>query len=719
MPMQASDEFERPGASPAALQLQGEARRRPPTRADDRRRRADPAGLGTPLGAVFVGLLLAQGHQGLMAAARSDAGDGAGSAGRLADRGLGTARGDGSSMLAGPAPGHAVASAAVPVLDPGQAAGAVPAGLVLGGQGAPALAGGAGGDELATATPPGAAVGITTEISLNGMASADVPPVVIDDSDRGGEGLGPVGEHVVGGSGNDVIIGTDRDDVIKGGDGDDYIDGRDGNDDLDGEAGDDVVLGGKGNDLIQGGAGNDLVDGQEGDDVVDGGTGSDVVTGGSGNDLVGGGAGDDTVDGGTGTDVGTGDGGNDRIFVDSVRDLAIENQEGFDKGGIDTVAIRDSFAASLKAELPAMSPDGLATFVLGDQVGVTLPAGFNPFVQQIHPAIENIDLLGSVGQDVIGGSGSNRIQGNAGDNMLAGRGGDDWIDGGDGRDMVWGGTGADQLHGGNGDDLVYGEAGEDRLHGGAGDDVLDGGAGADFLYGGAGADNYVFGLSEAQPDRIFDFDGANRISLLDAPADDVQAIVSGPDLYIRVGGKDVAIIDQYMTHQSDWAGVMTKGGLKGMSELITDGSVVPDPTLPQPTPDVIGSAGNDILRAPSDAGHHLRGMAGDDQLFGANGNDRLDGGKGTDTLQGGAGNDSYVLRHGDGGIDRIIDHQGQSTVHIEGIDFKDLAAWKVGGDLWLAVDTTPLGMVEDWQSNHADWSIRIGDKTVAADDLFS
>ena len=81
--------------------------------------------------------------------------------------------------------------------------------------------------------------------------------------------------------------------------------------------------------------------------------------------------------------------------------------EGFDHGGVDTVSIRDSYAASLKAELGNLSPDGLATFVLGDKVGVALPAGFNPFVQQIHPAIENIDLLGSVGA---GRGGRRRVQ---------------------------------------------------------------------------------------------------------------------------------------------------------------------------------------------------------------------------------------------------------------------------------------------------------------------
>ena len=579
------------------------------------------------------------------------------------------------------------------------------------------MAGGAGGDRLAASDAPSSANGQTINVSLTSAPSSEVPAIIVDASDRNGEGLGPVGHSVQGGSGNDTIIGTENDDTIKGGSGNDTIDGRGGNDNLDGEAGDDTVLGGSGNDVIQGGAGNDYVDGQAGDDVVDGGTGSDTVLGGSGNDVVAGGAGDDVVDGGTGTDIATGDGGNDRLFIGSVRDFAIENSEGFDHGGVDTVSIRDSYAASLKSELGNLSPDGLATFVLGSQVGATLPVGFNPFVQQIHPAIENIDLLGSVAHDVLGGEGSNRITGNGGDNMLDGRGGDDWIDGGGGRDVIFGGAGADRLYGGDGADQLHGGAGSDQLYGGSGDDVLDGGAGADLLYGGSGNDTYVFGLSEAKADRLFDFDGHNKLDL--STSDEVRAIVSGPDLYIQIGGKDVAIIDQYLTHQDNWDGVLTKSGLKGMSQLLAGGHVTSDPALPQPSSELVGSEGNDILRAPSNNGHYLLGLGGDDQLFGGAGNDRLDGGKGADTLQGAAGNDTYLLRHGDTGIDRIVDHQGLSTIEVQGIDFKDLSAWKVGGDLWLAVDTTPLGMVEDWQSNHQDWSIRVGDKTVAADDLFS
>ncbi|HEX2529040.1 MAG TPA: hypothetical protein VHL31_22430 [Geminicoccus sp.] len=112
-------------------------------------------------------------------------------------------------------------------------------------------------------------------------------------------------------------------------------------------------------------------------------------------------------------------------------------------------------------------------------------------------------------------------------------------------------------------------------------------------------------------------------------------------------------------------------------------------------------------------------MAGNDQLIGGAGSDRLDGGMGSDSLKGGESDDTYLLRRGDGGIDRITDGAGHNTIELQGVDFKDLSGWKVGHDLWLAVDTTPLGVVEDWDSGQHAWSIKTADRTVSADDMFS
>ena len=84
-------------------------------------------------------------------------------------------------------------------------------------------------------------------------------------------------EHIVGGSG---------DDVLSGGEGGDTLDGAGGNDTLKGNSGNDQLNGGDGADSIDGGAGNDTIDGGAGDDTLNGGVGADTLLGGDGTDLV-------------------------------------------------------------------------------------------------------------------------------------------------------------------------------------------------------------------------------------------------------------------------------------------------------------------------------------------------------------------------------------------------------------------------------------------------
>ena len=151
------------------------------------------------------------------------------------------------------------------------------------------------------------------------------------------------------------------------------------------------------------------------------------------------------------------------------------------------------------------------------------------------------DVIAGSGNDrVIGNAVVNRLAGGAGNDELWGRDGDDALEGGAGADRLEGGLGADQLLGGAGMDtvsysgsdkavIVYlwegagkrghaendviaqvenvlgsvhgdvlggddggnrldGSGGDDRLSGRGGDDVLEGGAGADRLLGGAGED---------------------------------------------------------------------------------------------------------------------------------------------------------------------------------------------------------------------------------------
>src|SRR6266850_977151 len=95
-------------------------------------------------------------------------------------------------------------------------------------------------------------------------------------------------EHVVGGSGNDLIVGSDVDNSISAGDGNDTVLGGLGNDSLDGDNGDDWLIGEQGDDRITGGPGQDLMEGRSGNDTfvaaqdgqrdtLEGGTGTDTA----------------------------------------------------------------------------------------------------------------------------------------------------------------------------------------------------------------------------------------------------------------------------------------------------------------------------------------------------------------------------------------------------------------------------------------------------------
>lgn len=88
--------------------------------------------------------------------------------------------------------------------------------------------------------------------------------------------LGPAGNEVSGGVGNDYIVGGGFADLLEGGDGEDVIDGY---------SGDDVLLGGAGNDLlVSTGFGTVSMDGGTGNDTLYAGEGETTLTGGEGND---------------------------------------------------------------------------------------------------------------------------------------------------------------------------------------------------------------------------------------------------------------------------------------------------------------------------------------------------------------------------------------------------------------------------------------------------
>ncbi|MFO1075034.1 MAG: calcium-binding protein [Geminicoccaceae bacterium] len=496
----------------------------------ERRRRLPGAELTTPLAATFLGMLLVHSFRSAVAGEVETV---PGHAGTEAGGATATASG-----LADAPAAHAGAGADLLPFVPAVAAGSVlSAGAIIDPAALTRLSGEArfaepltlatGHDTIAaTQVADGAAApaavqalavdGTAYELSLpevHATTTASVDP----DAD-----LANLGAYVHGDGSDQTVVLTEKDDVFLGGDGNETVAGLGGNDQL---------YGNGGNDTLDGGAGNDTLSGGSGNDTLLGGSGSDVLTGDSGNDVLAGGSGSDRLLGGTGNDV---------LVLDDPMDAVKELGVGIDGGGSDTIVVSDSYAAALAKALPGLSPDGSATFVLGEVDAATFPTGLAAYRQQIDPDIENIRLEGHAAHDVFGSDGANIIEGN---------------------------LGANHLYGGGGDDFLYGDAGNDVLHGGSGNDWLDGGAGSDLLYGEGGDDVYVLGLHET-PDQIFDTEGVNSLHLSTADPAAVGMALSGNDLLVTLDGRTLATVHDYATHTDNLAGIDLGQGLQPIDDFL-------------------------------------------------------------------------------------------------------------------------------------------------------
>ena len=396
---------------------------------------------------------------------------------------------------------------------------------------------------------------VPADVSLDVAALPTEVPILpadegeTDDSDPD-EDLGPIGSNTDGTDANDVLHGTDGNDVLRGLAGDDQLDGG---------AGDDRLEGGDGNDTLLGAAGNDELDGGKGIDRLDGGDGDDRLVGGDDDDTLIGWTGNDRLDGGKGADTMQGGQGDDTYVLDSRFDLAVEAADGSSSGN-DTVVIADQFADGLREQIPDRSPDGSATFVVGELDRVDIPEGLSRYGHQLDLGIENIRLEGDADHDVVADGRASTIEGNDGDNLLYAGGGDDWAGGGGGDDLLAGEAGNDHLAGGVGDDWLYG---------GEGDDWLDGGEGDDLLYGGGGDDTFLLGLAESN-DRIFDHEGNNVLRLDAGDPNAVGATLDGQDLVVTYNGERVATIDSWVTDRSSFDAIELTDGPRSLDSLLSD-----------------------------------------------------------------------------------------------------------------------------------------------------
>ncbi len=322
------------------------------------------------------------------------------------------------------------------------------------------------------------------------------------------------------------------------------------------------------------------------------------------------------------------------------------------------------------------SLDWPVTLTIYDTSGIdTLDGRTDTADQRIDLRPEGIsDVYGSVGnvviardtwiENVIAGSGNDRIIGNALANRLAG---------GAGNDELWGGGGDDVLEGGFNDDVLEGGAGADQLDGGTGTDTVSY-AGSDrgvIVYlsegtgkrGDAGGDvivNFENVLGSVHRDVLGGDDGANRLSggggndrLLGGAGDDMLEGGAGADRLFGGAG-----VDTVSYAGSDEAVIVALGEGTGEGGD-AEGDVITN------IENVIGSEYDDFLTG-DDSANRLSGGDGDDWLNGGAGADRLNGGAGVDTVSY-AGSDRGVIVYLSEGTGEGGDAEGDVIVNFENV----------------------------------------------------
>ncbi len=444
----------------------------------------------------------------------------------------------------------------------------------------------------------------------------------------------PLGDTLLGNTGNDTIFG---------GPGNDFINGDGGADLIFGFAGDDTILGGVLADTINGGDGNDSIDGQGGPDQIESGNGDDIFVwsgASSGNDTVTNASGADGVQatfdgssnvvtigqsavpvGGLYSFLQVTEGGSTLTVDSSVAQVTVDGGNGDDTITVTDmdrvcrglVTVRggkgDDLLTGLNAKLGQMrlsmsGGDGNDTIIgtsgddtLSGDAGIDrIKAGLGndlvfggAGIDSINGEGGNDTLVGGDGTDTLVGDGADSLSGDAGNDSLVGDQGNDILSGGEGDDTASGGDGNDTITGDNGNDSLSGDSGQDNITGGNGDDTIDGGRNDDMLNGGAGNDKI---RGDHGNDTIAG--GAGNDTINGGDGDDVINGQTGNDLLAGGDGNDVI-----------------NGG--DGDDIITGGDG--DDTL-------IGGTGNDIVL----------GDQGDDLINGQSSTDTLAGGQGDDTI---------------------------------------------------------------------------------------
>ncbi|HVO54722.1 MAG TPA: calcium-binding protein [Solirubrobacterales bacterium] len=369
--------------------------------------------------------------------------------------------------------------------------------------------------------------------------------------------------------------------------------------------GDDVIRGSGGSDVIYGGGGDDRIFGRGGNDTICGGPGKDRIDGGRGNDRVNGGPGDrDYVDGGPGDDieVAGGPGDQDVVVGNAGRDRISGGPGEHD-------------VASYATASTPITADLRTGWVYGD-------------VRERLVGVE----------DLLGGSGNDRIIGNGH---------------------------ANRLDGGPGNDRLTGVGPGDRAFGGSGDDLCTGTFASESSCGERAGNQHAVTV-----ELIRSIDGSSSLTVSGSGGRDVIAVreshfsflaTAGAGTELGTGGRGSGCVLAGTARARCWGHarrvlVSMNGGndrfallaARWVTSTIGGGGGA----------DVLrGGSGNDILYGGDDHDPDaLSGGAGDDVLFGINpshprydsGAARMFGGPGSDLLIGGQPCDGDLFDGGPG-----------------------------------------------------------------------
>ncbi len=447
-------------------------------------------------------------------------------------------------------------------------------------------------------------------------------------------------EHVVGGSGGDLIIGNQGDNRIWSGPDDDSIFALDGNDLLDGGSG--SIIGGN---FLDGGAGDDTY---QFDDVTAAATISDS-------------AGIDTLDfSGITTSLSVSFGAASTVanWGSSTVSVSPPSMELILGGSGD-----DTFSLLGSAVLPA---DGLIDG--GDGIN---SLDYSAYATGINVNLSDVDLspsstvpfiraLSATGVDSL--ANIQNVLGTAHDDVIVGDDGDNLIDAGVGDDRVFGRKGLDTLMGGPGVNWLFGDGGNDVY-------LIDPTVAADHLVEDEG---WVAGgqVSSGGSDTVDLRHWTTGITV------DLLTASSQLGGLVRLKSKDGA--DEGQGNFENVLGSATAVNVltgNDADNLLVGGSL---------NDTITGGKGDDLL-AGNGGIDSLDGGDGNDVILGGDGGDMLDGGIGRDILVGGDGLDTIDATDAPPSADILI---GGYTIYDNDNFLQNLGRgpWDELRTVWVSTD---------------------------------